>query len=78
MEKIHQAYDKSFKKFFGITENAKELIKIYFVGEHAKYVEWMDFESLRSINTELISQKYESFRADLLYYLQLNIDGKVY
>jgi hypothetical protein len=42
MEKIHQAYDKSFKKFFGVIANAKELIKIYFVGEHEKYKAWMD------------------------------------
>jgi predicted transposase/invertase (TIGR01784 family) len=78
MEKIHQAYDKSFKKFFGSTKNVKDLIQTYCVGEYAKYQNWMDFDSLRSVNTELISKKYESFRADLLFYLQLNIDGKAY
>ena len=78
MEEIHQAYDKSFKKFFGITKNAKELIQTYFVGEYTKYQNWMDFQSLRSINTELITQKYEAFRADLLFYCKLNIAGKEY
>lgn len=78
MEKIHQAYDKSFKKFFGVTANAKELIKIYFVGEHEKYKAWMDLDSLRSINTEHISQQYEARRMDLLYYCKLTVAGKEY
>ena len=78
MEKIHQAYDKSFKKFFGVIANAKELIKIYFVGEHEKYKAWMDLDSLRSINTEHISQQYEARRMDLLYYCKLTVAGKEY
>lgn len=64
MEAIHKAYDKSFKKVFCIPENAKDSIQTYFVDEYAKYQTWMDFDSLASINKALISQKYQSFRAD--------------
>ena len=38
----------------------------------------MDFDSLGSINKALISQKYESYRADWLYYFNLDIEGKEY
>jgi hypothetical protein len=60
-DKIHQIYDKTYKRIFSYERIVSDFIKAFINEPFAKHLEFLEL-----INTEYISKRYGKFFSDLV------------